>query len=76
MNRRAFAGISGSVLGLLALGTGGAVHVLGKLNRAGNPFTGQHPGGSASTSSALFITHPALAAHVPRIPLAMLPTPV
>jgi D-cysteine desulfhydrase len=76
INRRKFLTLGGTVLGILAAGSGGVGYILHKLNRIGsrsNDFTSTE---EMLSQSALFRAHPSLAQHIPWTSLGDLQTPV
>jgi len=76
MSRRIFLASGGTVLGILAAGSGGAGYMLHRLNRIGSRSNDFLPKEEMLSRSALFRAYPKLSRHIPWISLGNLPTPV
>ena len=76
IGRRVFLATGGTLLGILATGSGGAGYLLHKLNRIGSRSNDFRSTAETLSRSALFRAYPPLARHIPWQSLGDLPTPV
>ncbi|MEN8230236.1 MAG: pyridoxal-phosphate dependent enzyme [Bacteroidota bacterium] len=76
ISRRIFLATGGTLLGILAAGSGGVGYLLHKLNRLGNRSNDFRSTEKMLSQNSLFKVYPQLGRHIPWISLGEFPTPV